>query len=479
VSAYVFCATLHDVQDVFNIENLWTRARRQRPRGQFLRDALADHLRTPKSRHGPETYFSHIIVQIPNDDYVLDDDQHAGHQTQMLLADLQECHQTQLSAYVAPGEDIRYRIEPHPTLPAGEVRFLFGPAIYVPSAGETPTYRIFRQTADANQQLGVFYPGQRLALLNGDPEGSTLPVPGWPFGAEASLLLRHKADAEAGLAVAARPVDSLTVQSRPSATRQSFDIHNPAGATLTLLIAPYAAGADAPIEEPTWTPGSAAPNARPRLRVVGAALVRLSSRAQTGLLAWRLAFDAGGKQVPCADARAVARLRIDAEDTLWGEVGDEVTPLSPPTRWSPQEGLALELLAVPDALQSDYCGWLRFTQPIIPSQVPAVGQWFCFGRGERADVAPALFNDAHALQWATTQPLINQPEQMLLSNQHVRLRADARGWTVKLASQTWPVYVLDAAGALQQTLAPAEGEHQQPAERGALLIVGGYVLELG
>ncbi|MBK8183161.1 MAG: hypothetical protein IPK63_21820 [Candidatus Competibacteraceae bacterium] len=54
-------------------------------------------------------------------------------------------------------------------------------------------------------------------------------------------------------------------------------------------------------------------------------------------------------------------------------------------------------------------------------------------------------------------------------------------WKVKLASATWPVYLLDAAGALRQTLSPPDNGAQaqeQAAELGTLLVVGGYILKL-
>lgn len=477
-ASYVFCATLHDVRDVFNVENLWARARRNRQKGQFLLEALQQHPRTQRNRHQGESYFSHIIVQVPNSDYLHDDDLHAGSGAQMLLADLRDYHQQKLKDYVAPGEDIRYRIEPNPALPAGEVRFRLGPAIYLPPADQPPLYRLYQQTDIANQELGLIYPGQRLTLLNGDPDGSTFPVPNWPFGTEASLLLRLKPESETGPEVAARPENSLTVTPLHSATRHRFEIRNAAGASLILMIAPYAAAVtNGPIEEPTWTPGSDLPGTPPRLRVVGVALQRLSSRAPAGLLAWRLAFNRHGQLVPCHNPDVVARLRIDAEDQLWGEVDQASVPLSPPMDWSPQEGLTLALNALPEALQADYLGWLRFAQP-IPLDMP-VGRWGNFGRGQDADIAPALFNDADAWQWAKGNALITQPEQLLVSRRHVGLHADPQGWRVKLTSTTWPVYLLDAAGTLNQILTPTDGEREHIAARGALLIVGSYVLELG
>lgn len=477
-TSYVFCASLHHVQDVFNVENLWTRAKRKHPDGQFLQEALEQNPRTQRNRHQSQTYFSHIIVQIPNADYLHDEDLHAGAGTQMLLADLREYHQQKLKQYVAPGEEIRYRIEPHPALLAGDVRFRFGPAIYLPPAGETPVDRIYRQTDANNQELGVIYPDQRLTLLNGDPDGSTFLVPDWPFGAEASLLLRLKPAPGMGLEVAARPEHSLIVTPLQATTRRRYEIRNAAGASLTLMLAPYnATVVDLPIEEPTWMPGGDLPGSQPRLRVVGAALQRLSSRSPAGLLAWRLAFNGGGQLVPCRDPSVAACLRIDVEDKLWGEADQHSVPLVPPTEWSPQDGLTLQLNALPEALQQDYLGWLRLPQP-IPLNL-AVGCWCCFGRGQDADLTPALFDDSEAWQWAKDQAPIKHPEQLLLSRRHVHLRADPQGWTMKLASTHWPIYLLDTAGALHQTLAPADGGREQYAAQGTLLIVGGYVLELG
>lgn len=467
-TSYVVCATLYDVADVFNVEELWQRARR-RQQGEFLMESLIGHPRTRRGRNRTETYFHHVRVRIPRNDYVHDQRLNAGADGQALIKDLIEVHIKKLGKYVPEGQAVRYRLEPDPNLAEKQVRFLFGPAIYLPSAQESPIYRLSRQPGEEKRELGVVYPHQRLALLNGDPDASTFPVPDWPFTGGESVLLVMEPDQT--LTVCAEPDGSLTI--RPEGER-IFQISD-SRASLDLRIEPGALQqAERLAEAMTWTPGQAPLSSKPCLRVAGIALPRLSLHARAGLQGWRLGFDRHGALVRCKHPDAVAWLRIDEADRLWGEAADDSTPLLPPTVWRPHADLALELGAAPARMSEHYGGWVRLPQP-MPLPAP-VGQWFCFGRGADAELAPNLLDDPEALLWREAQTV--RPEQLMLSRRHLNLRLDENGWTVKLESATWPVYRLSQTGELDQVLDVADRGREFPVHQGELLVVGGYVLEL-
>ena len=468
-TSYVVCATLYDVADVFNVEELWQRARR-RQQGEFLMESLIGHPRTRRGRNRTETYFHHVLVRIPKSDYVHDQRLNAGADGQALVNDLVEVHIKKLGKYVPEGQAVRYRVEADPTLADGQVHFLFGPAIYLPGPQESPIYRLYRQTGEEKRELGVVYPRQRLVLLNGDPRASTAPVPDWPFAGEESVLLVMESDQT--LTVCAEPDGSLTIQPegerifRISDSRTSLDLRIEPGSLQR---------AEGLAEVMTWTPGQAPLSSKPRLRVAGIALPRLSLHASAGLQGWRLGFDRHGALVRCKHPDAVAWLRIDEADRLWGEAAGDSTPLLPPTVWRPHEGLALELGHAPERMSEHYCGWVRLPRP-VPLPAP-VGRWLCFGRGAGVELAPGLLDDPDALLWSEPQNV--QPEQLMLSRRHLNLRLDGNGWTVKLESATWPVYQLTQAGALNSVLSVEDRGQEFAVQPGELLAVGGYLLELG
>lgn len=467
---YVMCATLHDVPDVFNVENLWERARRGQ-QGEFLMDALIQHPRTRRSRNRAETYFHQVIVRIPKADYDHDERAEDGFNREELIQDLIKVHTKKLGRYVPEGQAVRYRVEMDPALPSKQVRFLFGRAIYLPDPRERPIYRLSHQNGVEIRELGVVYPGQRLTLLNDDPYASTFSVRDWPFPASESVLLIVKPNQAP--AVCAEPDGSLTVQ--PECERV-FLISNPRGISLRLRVEPLAAAnLTQGVEAPTWTPGMEPSHSMPRLRVIGVALPRLSLHAKTGLRGWRLGFDQHGVLVRCQAPNAVAWLRIDSEDQLWGETEGDSTRLAPPTVWRPRADLALELGTAPGVMGEHYCAWVRLSQP-VPLPAP-VGRWFGFGRGADAELNPGLLNDPDALVGDATQSV--QPEQLMLSRRHLGLRLEASGWMAKLESTTWPVYRLSQAGELDQVLSVEDRSREWAIAPGAWLMVGGYMLELG
>ncbi len=470
---YVVCATLSDVPDVFNVENLWGRARRRGRQNQFLMEALIHHPRTRKSRHRLETFFHHVIVRIPASDYARDERVDDGFNRAALIQDLIRLHTEKFGNLVPEGEAVRYRVEADRALPTGQVCFLFGRAIYLPGDEEQPKYWLYQQDERRRTELGVIYPGQRLTLLNGDAYASTFPVPNWPFGNQSSVLLIVKPNQAP--TVCAEPDGCLPVG---SSEERLFWIGDFATACLYLRLEPQPLGDADQLNEPlTWTPGGEPSRAGSRLRVIGIALQRPSLHAKAGLRSWRLGFDRRGALVGCRHPSAVAWLRIDDEDRLWGEAADGVAPLEPGAVWRPHEELALELGVAPEIMSPHYRGWVRLPRP-IPLSVPA-GRWLCFGRGAEVDLAPGLLNDPDALVWDEARDV--RPEQLGLSRRHLGLRLDADGnrWTLKLESETWPAYQLIRSGESGRAVKVEERGRESAIEPGAWLVVGGYVLETG
>lgn len=182
VSDYVICATLRKVPDVFNVELLWERVRGGQE-GIFLLEALKRYPRAPHGRHRKEARYSHIVVRVPERDYLRDDRLDDGAGRELLLQELHRLHEQELGRYLAENAAIRYRLEADPVLRPGEVQFLFGRAVYLPADDETPLFRI-QATSEGQadwRELGAIYAGQRLTLLNGDRRAGSFAVAGWPF----------------------------------------------------------------------------------------------------------------------------------------------------------------------------------------------------------------------------------------------------------------------------------------------------------
>jgi hypothetical protein len=211
-SDYVVCATLRKVADVFNVESLWERVRGG-PEGVFLMEALRRHPRAPRARQRRETRYSHVIVRIPERDYVRDDRLEDGFGRRALLGELQRLHQQEMGRFLVEDATIRYRLEPDPVLRPGEAQFLFGRAIHIPAEGEAPLFRI--QAAAERQgewrEVGLIYPGQRLTLLNGDRRASSIAVAGWPFLGGESVLLVMRSGSPVLVEVETEPPGNLTL----------------------------------------------------------------------------------------------------------------------------------------------------------------------------------------------------------------------------------------------------------------------------
>ncbi|MFO1423594.1 MAG: hypothetical protein U1F70_08060 [Candidatus Competibacteraceae bacterium] len=567
-SDYVVCATLRKIADVFNVELLWERVRGGQE-GLFLMEALKRHPRAPRGRQRKETRYSHIIVRIPERDYVRDERLEDGLGRRTLLRELHRLHEQELARYLAEHATIRYRLEADTTLRAGEVQFLFGRAIYLPDESEAPIFRIQAAAEGAGEwrDVGPVYSGQRLTLLNGDRRASSFAVTAWPFPGGESVLLMLQPGTPALVDMVAEPPGSLVLVEDDAA---SFTVRDRRGRGLRLRV--IVAGADAGINgkpapmrappqprpapapdaradelvltpepaldltDPTcplidpWgrrqpklglpteiaeppeppipaapdpapgsgaklstpAPASAEPPAPPALdqhtwipqrpaaqmQVLGIALQRLSTYAAAGISDWRIGFNRAGGLTPSSHPSAIAWLRVDSADRVFGEVVGLETPLELPGTWQPLPELRLDLYSAPQSMTTHYLGWVRLPTP-LSMPVPRE-RAVSFGRGSEADIAPRLLADPRSLRWdgnpAKTAGV--NAEYLGLSRRHLRLQARHNDWWVQLESQNMPVYRLASSGELLDVLSPGVNT-AATAKPGELLVAGGYVLALG
>ncbi|MBK8534131.1 MAG: hypothetical protein IPL59_02860 [Candidatus Competibacteraceae bacterium] len=211
-SDYVVCATLRKIADMFNVDLLWNRVRGGQE-GVMLLEALKRYPRTLGDRQRQETRYSHVIVRIPERDYVRDDRLEDGFSRRALLQELRRRHEQEMGDFLAERSMIRYRLESDPILRPGEVQFLFGRAIYLPSESETPAFWIQATAEKASdwRDVAPIYSGQRLTLLNGDRRASSVAVTAWPFPGGESVLLLLRSSTPALVDVVAEPAGSLTL----------------------------------------------------------------------------------------------------------------------------------------------------------------------------------------------------------------------------------------------------------------------------
>lgn len=233
-SDYVICASLRKIADVFNVELLWERVRGGQE-GVFLMEALKRHPRAARGRQRKETRYSHVIVRIPERDYLRDDRLEDGSGRQALVRELHRLHEQELGRYLAEQATIRYRLEPDSTLRAGEVQFVFGRAIYVPDDTETPIFQIQAAAEGASdwRDVGPIYASQRLTLLNGDRRASSFAMAAWPFPGNESVLLMLRPGVPTLVDVVAEPPGGL-VLSNPDAG--AFTAHDRRGRGLRLRV---------------------------------------------------------------------------------------------------------------------------------------------------------------------------------------------------------------------------------------------------
>lgn len=236
VSDYVVCATLRKVSDVFNAALLWERMRGGQE-GVFLLEALKRYPRLPVGRQRQESCYSHVVVRVPEKDYLRDDRLDDGGARDALLQELRRLHERQLSHALAENATVRYRAEGDPLLRPGEVQFLFGRAIYVPAGVDSPLFRV-QATGEGQSEwrdLGPIYAGQRLTLLNADRRASSFAVEGWPFMNGESVLLVLRSGASTQVDALSEPPNALNLSDDGDG---GFLVRDRRGRTLRLRVIP-------------------------------------------------------------------------------------------------------------------------------------------------------------------------------------------------------------------------------------------------
>ncbi len=502
---FIVCATLERVKDVFDFIQLWGPPLSGQ-QGRCLRDVLTSYPRTlGDRRHPQETYFSHIIIRIPQLAY--DDDElfYGGSRRAHLIADLTDKYQSELTSYLPENATIRYYVEADPDLPADRVQFLFGWGIYLPDDQEVPMCRVHWTEGGVTREIGAIYSAQLHTLLNGQLTTSTLALPQWPFEADRALWLRHRrlaptsrrgmqpmipalSIASTTLEVCAIPDGCFTIQMESThsviaSDRQGHGLIIRAQPLTQpdrddLVIEPVA------LHDRTWIPQVVRPRTvRDRmvtLRIVGIALQRLSRYAKNEPCDWRLGMDHDGRLLSSQrmqdDQNDQIWLHLDQTDQLTGEVGGRLAKtLIFPSHWQPHPKLTLELCAVPPVLHNAYCGWLRLPFPTL-LQAP-VGEWFWLGRdmdstAQEFHIPLTLLNKNCCFLIWRSHPH-GQANQLGLSRWHLKLRFDGQ-WQVVCPNTTQlPAYHLktpDQAIDLGTVT---------PLQKGDLLILGSYVVELG
>jgi hypothetical protein len=218
VSDYVICATLRKVPDVFNVE-LAVGADAGRPGGGFSAgSAQAPPPRVPQGRQRKETCYSHVVVRIPERDYVGMTGWTMALGRETLLRELHRLHERESGPPSGRERHDSLSLGSRSGVAAG--RGAISVRAGDLSAGRRSEVPLFRIQATAEGQAdwrewGSIYPGQRLTLLNGDRRASSFAVAGWPFpGNGESVLLMLRPGAPALVDVVAEPPGSLNAGRR-------------------------------------------------------------------------------------------------------------------------------------------------------------------------------------------------------------------------------------------------------------------------
>lgn len=525
--AYIHHQILTQVGDVFCGASLW-----QTPgftlfsRKNSLRDLLE---RFPREVRGKNISrcFSHIILSLPQE--ALEDDEHLarGNRARELMQILQQKHHTDFGDLL-DGDEIRYRIAADPRLAPDQVGVRFGHAVHVPGSDDVAQGKL-RLSNDGRhwQALGPVYPGQRLILLAGDEPQSSLPVAGWPFAADTSILLindgarlqlrpkgklRCEFDAEQNChvlqherqraflkydlipTVRAASVWKPRPASLPSASFCTSAAPMPAThATAGKRGLAQARGSDdatalpqlkpSPVnheQDLTWVPGERSSS---RLSLVGLALPRLDGYQELGIQELEIGFN---RQLQiCAAAAAEISISVNQHNQIQVRNSRNQQTVALPTRFAPFQDEELDLAPCHATLQERYCATLRLPHPVCLAL--ARGQQQLFGRGVRAFASLQLLDAPHFLRHHVDRPADHfadqaaprnrQPasaDQLGLSRRACRIEAGMDGLRVTREAPNQALYHLDAQWQLVSSMEPDATPYLIP--DGHHLVAGNYVL---
>ncbi len=452
---YVQHEILGKVPDVFNAEAIW-----QAPglalfaRRPNLRDLLE---RSPREYRGRAATrcFSHVTLMLAQDE--VDDDRHLtrGARVRDLAQTLVALHQKDFGDLLG-SDDVRYDVIGNDALSPGQVEVKFGHAVYLPSAGETPLYRVSASTDGVVwKPVCPVYPQQRLALIGMDAESASHAVPGWPFAADAAILLINDGP-EAPIEVQVRPKQALDCAF--DAVNGYYAIKPKSGdapARLLLKIARRAEAvpewpaavwkARAADEQPTALPqrgaepdATYAPVAQQGVTLVALALPRLSRYRETGAVSLDIGFD---RQLALAGPGAAAiSLCVDQADQLHALTGAGREAISAPATFTPPDGGSVELLAAPRAMEDRYRAILRLPHPVTAAVT--AGARCVFGRGAQALAALRVLDAPQFLRHGEGVEAASA-DRIGLSRNAFSIEPASGSYRIKRLSPTQALYHLD------------------------------------
>jgi hypothetical protein len=352
---YVQHEVLGKVPDVFTAEAIW-----QAPglalfsRRPLLRDLLE---RSPRELRGRAATrcFAHVTLRLAQDE--VDDDRHLtrGARVRDLAQSLAALHQKDFGDLLN-GDAVRYDVVGADDLEPGQVEVKFGHAVYLPAPGETPLYKVLASSDGVLwKPVCAIYPDQRLALIGMDDEAASHAVPGWPFGAQAAVLLVNDG-LDAPIEVQPRPKQALDCGFDAVNGHYTLKARGNEGAgRLLLKIARTGAtsqSAEPPARAAVWkartledatalpqaAPGveqdaTYAPLARQGVTLVALALPRLSRYRDTGACALEIGLD---RQLAlAAPGQAAISFTIDGADLLHARTAAGTDSVTAPASFTP------------------------------------------------------------------------------------------------------------------------------------------------
>lgn len=498
--AYIHYHVLNQVNDVFCATSLW-----QTPgfslfsRKNSVRDLLE---RFPREVRGKNISrcFCHVILSLPQE--ALEDDEHlarANRARELVLA-LTQKHQSDFGDLL-DGEEVRYQIQADAQLACDQVGVRFGHAIHVPGEADSLQGRLkFSLDGEQWQTLGQVHAGQRLIQLASDPQLSSMRLPQWPFGNEASLLLindgkrlqlRPKGkftcdfDAAAQCHLLQHERQRVFLKLEPIPTLRAADIWKARPASLDATARPQPT-APQPIAPPsscnsdlTWVPQTRGDAC---LQLVALALPRLDGYRELGIELLEIGFTRL-LQV-CAASEAALCISVNSHNRIMVGNGQARQHIALPTRFAPFQSEELLLAPCHGALQERYCATLSLPHP--PTMRIARGQPHLFGRGIAAFAALRVLDAAHFLQHSMTQKTATAPasaDQLGLSRRACRIEATHEGLKVTREAPNQALFHLDAQCQLVECLEPANQPQGQVSPflipDGHHLLAGNYVLRYG
>jgi hypothetical protein len=425
------------------------------------------------------------------------------------------------------GRRPRYVVAPSDDLHADEVRFLFGPGIFIPDEDDIqeaeitllgpngererpPCWDFYDEKGRHTARPSALYAGQRNLWLRG-PAGPT-PIPliarGWPVGNTGFVQLGRFANAHDWHAyddgASLRCIDE---DGEPYPGGRLYRFIGTAGQDVMSLLVEELRRQDAessPAPTPSADTEASATETGPdpllALRLVAYALPRIDGPHRiirqdgTDLTGWRLWLDAGGQVVDprqtVVDSLAMLTARA-GDSRLWVRHAADSDLLSVdelPFKLHIDPERPEAALALMPPLQDAQLALLWLTHPevlpLVLAGQPTPGPLWLGRRGGGGGTAPELALDAlekpGSLHWSRPVQAEGTLGKLGLSRQHLRLQASPQDRSVLVApsSNGTPVssYVLDNTLKLQRTLRP--GDQAWRLQLGQYLLLGCYLMRL-